>query len=68
MNKEEFLNLEIGKTFTIGNKKFKVEKGTCCDDCCFAFEECIVFDEYNLRPKCENARKNSKRVIFVEVV
>lgn len=77
MTKEEFMNLEADKTFTLGRKKFKVvETGnsTLCNGCYFDEEnysyECLGLDmqDKEIIPFCCSLqRKNKKNVIFVEM-
>ena len=69
MTKEKFLNLEIGKTFNIGNQKFKVLASTpSCDECALKKFGCGVYLYYQLRPSCcRLARNDGMNVIFVEV-
>ena len=67
MTKEEFLNLGIGKTFTVGNKKFEVQKEKyLCENCFFSeiIMDCQDFHKKGLLPKCD---KEKERVVFVEV-
>lgn len=83
MTKKEFKNLEVGKTFELGCRKFKVvENDNGCKGCVFnkifnkMFDE--IFDENcrvcyrmlksNFIPECYyEDRKDKKDVIFVEV-
>lgn len=67
MTDKDFLNLKIGKTFIIGNKKFKVQKEKyLCENCFFSEIEmsCQDFQEKGLLPKCD---RENERVAFVEV-
>lgn len=73
MTKEEFKNLEVGKTFTLGSRKFIViESGIDCSECCFDKLEdcpCSSMRINNFIPECSGRiRKDAKDVIFVEVV
>lgn len=67
MTKKEFENLEIGKTFIIGNKTLKVKRATNLCQGCY-FEDITMYckecKDYELIPTC--ARKNH-HVIFAEV-
>ena len=67
MNKEEFLNLEIGKTFISGNKVLRVQKEkNLCENCFFSeiIMDCQDFHKKGLLPKCD---REKERVVFVEV-
>lgn len=67
MTKEEFLNLGIGKTFTVGNKKFGIQKEEyLCENCFFSeiIMDCQDFHKKGLLPKCD---REKERVVFVEV-
>ena len=78
MSEKEFMNLEIGKTFNIGYRKFEVVKITteynCCENCFFdkddGFCTCIGLDMQveGLIPYCSNYnRTDNKNIIFKEV-
>lgn len=67
MTKKDFENLEIGKTFVVGNKTLKVKKAiNLCQGC--YFEDITMYckecKDYELIPTC--ARKDH-HVIFTEV-
>lgn len=75
MTKKKFENLEVGKTFELGCRKFKVvENDNGCKGCVFNknYYEIgyICYDLRNLNaiPGCHpKKREDDKRVIFVEV-
>lgn len=70
MNKEEFMNLDVGKTFELNNKIYKVkeqENGDkySCDGCAFYYEDdCLELD---IPDCCVIDRKDKKPVIFIEL-
>lgn len=70
---ENFKNLDPGKTFPLGCKKFMVlenDEDTMCEGCFFdeVYRHCGQLAKDNFIPGCcwEN-RKDEKNVIFVEV-
>lgn len=75
MTKEEFSNLDIGETFILGCRKFKVvEIEDGCNGCFFddgcGFESGIGYELQGsyLLPECAKCyRKDKKNVIFKEV-
>ena len=73
MIRKEFGNLEIGKIFQLGCRKFKVvesDDDTLCEGCFFdeVYEHCGQMQRDNFIPECcEENRKDEKNVIFVEV-
>lgn len=73
MTKEEFANLEAGRIFTLGCRKFTVmetDDDTLCEGCFFdeTYEYCEQMQRDNFIPECcEENRKDEKNVIFVEV-
>lgn len=75
MTREEFANLEAGRTFTLGCRKFKVvenKKNKLCDKCDFKknyFEEfCLEMNKEHFLPECcSETRKDKKTVFFIEV-
>lgn len=75
MTKEEFYNLEVGKTFNVGYITLRVEedRGLGCEDCYFEeFSKAIFLDcaelPDELMPNCSGGkRKDGKYVIFKEV-
>lgn len=68
MTDKEFENLEVGKRFTFGARKFEVveKDNNGCDDCCFFGMDC----EYLVGgiPECiAEKREDKKGVVFIEV-
>ena len=76
MTKEEFENLGVGETFTLGCRKFTVvepNEDNGCEGCFFAEDNCYVclaldMQDKGLTPSCCSVqRKDKKSVVFVEV-
>lgn len=71
MTKEEFLNLEIGKTFTVGNITLVVSKDkNYCRECYFedTGTTCGYAQRKGMMPMCDfDCRKDRTGVIFIEV-
>lgn len=78
MTEKKFRNLEIGKTFMIGYRKFKVVEASkeysFCKNCFFSLDDfrydCLGLDmqEKGFLPSCSNCeRTDNKNVIFKEV-
>lgn len=73
MNEKEFKNLDVGKTFTCGDKKILISqtKDLECDDCIFVgigYITCGRLKELGIIPECESCfRKDGKTVVFKEV-
>lgn len=68
---EEFKNLEVGKTFKMGNKTLKVKESDI-NECsgCFFYENRLDCEDVlkNKAPACASwARKDKKSIVFVEV-
>lgn len=71
MTKEEFYNLEVGKSFVCGNKNVRVKKVgyTECDYCLFEkVATCLTLQELSIIPYCyAGDREDGNNIIFVEV-
>lgn len=77
MTKEEFANLPVGATFTLGNVTLKVtdtknNDWQFCTNCFIAdlnleYDGCIDFVKLGVIPEClKKHRKDNKNVAFVE--
>lgn len=65
--REKLDNLNIGDTFTIGERKYKIVENSSCDKCDLDLG-CSALDFYDLRPGCSKfLRHDKKDVIFKEV-
>lgn len=71
MTKEEFYNLEVGKSFACGNKNVRVKKVgyTECDYCLFEkVATCLTLQELSIIPYCyAGDREDGNNIIFEEV-
>lgn len=71
MTDKEFRNLEVGKTFIVGNKNIYVKKVgyTECDFCFFKHISCCLsLQEVEVIPFCyAGDREDEENVIFMEV-
>jgi|GEM_PF-5950148 len=75
MTKEEFKNLEVGKTFSYKGKILQInknEKNYCtCTGCYFRnylYSECLYLYRQGIIPQCTSlGRKDRNNVIFKEV-
>lgn len=78
MSTEEFMNLEIGKTFKLGRTKFEIKEldeknGNHCKECYFdrgnSHLNCFGIDlqEEHIIPYCHSlSRRDKKNIIFKE--
>ena len=67
MTREELNKLNIGDTFAIGEKKFKIMESLSCDECSLDLG-CTALDFYGLRPECSKFQRHDKKnVVFKEI-
>lgn len=72
MNKKEFENLEVGKSFQIGYREYKVmetEEIFGCEGCCVDKNICEFLKTENIIPYCsKELREDKKDVIFISSI
>lgn len=68
---DNFKDLGIDETFTLGYRKFKVVETRLknrCDGCIGLEVSCSILREGNLIPDCASAKRNDQKTVkFIEV-